>query len=287
MIHFSPDGSLIAGGDQQRGTRVWDVASGELIVELPATSDVMYWSAWTPYGTRLLTGCPEPHGTLCLWQIPSGDLIWQTNEAEFVDVRALAFNPHGSLLASAASNTTGIILDAATGQVLKQLDLYYNNQTVALAWSSDGAQLASIAQDGSLRFWGLSSSAGIHLPPLVTITPTPTGTITLLPPTFTPASPTSIPTATQRPTATPIPVLHIGGRATVYVINNDTLNVRTEPAIETNILERLDIGAVVTLLDGPRDTNGYRWWRVRTAQGTEGWAVESADGIQTLIPLAD
>jgi uncharacterized protein YgiM (DUF1202 family) len=73
----------------------------------------------------------------------------------------------------------------------------------------------------------------------------------------------------------------------VYVINNDTLNVRTEPAIETNILERLDIGAVVTLLDGPRDTNGYRWWRVRTAQGTEGWAVESADGIQTLIPLAD
>jgi WD40 repeat protein len=279
LVHFSPDGTQLAGGSQHSGTRVWDVATGDIVFAVPPTNGAMYWSAWTPDSTQLVTGCPSPHGTMCLWEVPSGDLVWQTTEDMFADVRALAFNADGSLLASGAGNTTGIILDGATGIVLKSLDVYYNNWTVALSWSSDGTQLASIGQDGSLRLWGLL--LGTVPSSLVTLTFTPTGTTTFMPPTYTPAPPT------RTPTATPLPLLEVGGRAQVHVINNEALNVRSEPMIANNLLQVLFDGDVVTLLEGPHETGGLVWWRVRTAQGTEGWVVESADGIQTLIPLAD
>ncbi|HEX3049218.1 MAG TPA: SH3 domain-containing protein, partial [Aggregatilineaceae bacterium] len=75
-----------------------------------------------------------------------------------------------------------------------------------------------------------------------------------------------------------------GSTATVHVIHNDTLNVRGEATLNGEILEKLDDGAVVTLIEGPVAAEGYSWWRVRTADGVEGWAVEEADGIRTLIP---
>jgi hypothetical protein len=43
---------------------------------------------------------------------------------------------------------------------------------------------------------------------------------------------------------------------------------------------------VVTLLDGPVDSNNYTWWRVRTPSGQEGWVVDFADNEETLLPGA-
>jgi hypothetical protein len=70
----------------------------------------------------------------------------------------------------------------------------------------------------------------------------------------------------------------------VHVIRDDMLSVRTSAGIQNAILERLADGTIVTLLAGPVEADGYLWWRVRTPRGTNGWVVESADGIQTLIP---
>ena len=41
-------------------------------------------------------------------------------------------------------------------------------------------------------------------------------------------------------------------------------------AVITQLLE----GDVVTILEGPVDAEDHYWWRLRTADGTEGWAVE-------------
>ena len=72
--------------------------------------------------------------------------------------------------------------------------------------------------------------------------------------------------------------------AEVYTTGGDTLNLREGPGIDFDILERLEPGVLVTLLEGPRknDDDGYVWWRIRTEDGTEGWAVERADEEQTL-----
>jgi hypothetical protein len=79
------------------------------------------------------------------------------------------------------------------------------------------------------------------------------------------------------------PYMGAGAQATVHVIRGDTLNVRDSAGLSGTVLEALADGTAVTLLEGPQTADGYVWWRVRTPSGVEGWAVESANGVQTLI----
>ncbi|MCB9450470.1 MAG: SH3 domain-containing protein [Anaerolineaceae bacterium] len=82
--------------------------------------------------------------------------------------------------------------------------------------------------------------------------------------------------------------LHVGGLATVQTTQGDRLNMRLSPGLDAPVVARLDSGARLTIVDGPRTVSGFVWWKVRAANGVEGWAVESVeeDGVrlQTLLP---
>lgn len=80
------------------------------------------------------------------------------------------------------------------------------------------------------------------------------------------------------------PALVVGGQAQV-ITGEALLNVRAGPGLSNVILAKLDNGAVVTLLEAPQEADGLRWWKVRTEDGVEGWAVDSAEGERTLIGL--
>lgn len=96
-----------------------------------------------------------------------------------------------------------------------------------------------------------------------------------------PLPPTSAPAVS---TPSVLPMLRIGGSALVQTTEGDPLNVRSGPGTSNAIVTRVASGTVVTLLAGPINANGYNWWQVQLPGGTMGWCVESADGIQTLIP---
>ncbi len=76
--------------------------------------------------------------------------------------------------------------------------------------------------------------------------------------------------------------LFVGDMAEVYTTRGDRLNLRSGAGLEFEIVEKLDAGDLVTLLDGPRKVDGYAWWRIRDAAGNEGWAVERVEEEQTL-----
>ncbi len=128
-----------------------------------------------------------------------------------------------------------------------------------------------------------------------TATPTPTmrplGTQPTQAPTLRPTLPVLMPTATtpaqtlpsvppptqsavMTPTAQPTPVggLAIGGKATVSG-SGGVLNMRDGAGTGYKIVASLREGAVVEILDGPKEANGYTWWQVRNDAGTVGWAA--------------
>lgn len=76
--------------------------------------------------------------------------------------------------------------------------------------------------------------------------------------------------------------LFAGVTAEIYTTEGDRLNLRSGPGLRFDIVTKLDKGARVTLLEGPRKQDGLAWWKIRTADGTEGWAVERVDEEQTL-----
>ena len=126
--------------------------------------------------------------------------------------------------------------------------------------------------------------------PTRTYTPTNTRTPTR---TFTPtrtSTPSRTPTRTPRPTSSPQQptatpnTLYVGGQAIVYTTEGDTLNLRSTPSTSGQIVTRLANGTPVTILDGPQRSGGYTWWLLLISNGLTGWAVESADGIKTLVP---
>lgn len=78
--------------------------------------------------------------------------------------------------------------------------------------------------------------------------------------------------------------LLVNDQALVQTTEGDSLNVRSGPGTTFSRVSQLSNGALVTLIEGPRSGEGFVWWRVRTSSGMEGWVVEEADGVRTLIP---
>ncbi len=77
--------------------------------------------------------------------------------------------------------------------------------------------------------------------------------------------------------------LQVGGQARVQV-QDEGLKLRAGPGTNFRIIENLPSGTTVTILDGPQAAAGYVWWKIRASDGNEGWSVEGADGITTLVP---
>ncbi|MBL8157342.1 MAG: SH3 domain-containing protein, partial [Anaerolineae bacterium] len=105
-----------------------------------------------------------------------------------------------------------------------------------------------------------------------------------------PGQPVVVNAAAVNTGVTPIApgVLTVGALATVNTTDGDQLNIRLGPGLNYEIAAKLNDGARVTLVEGPLSADGYVWWKIRTASGIVGWAVESVEEngarLQTLIP---
>jgi len=112
--------------------------------------------------------------------------------------------------------------------------------------------------------------------------PAPTGTPTALP-TLT-RVPTVTATATLQPTATatPVPMVVTGGEAMVSGTGASQLRLRSAPGLNQETLGTLEDGTHLTVLEGPESVDGYEWWKVRAADGRQGWAA--GDWLVPVVP---
>jgi hypothetical protein len=79
------------------------------------------------------------------------------------------------------------------------------------------------------------------------------------------------------------PALASGLMARVYV-EDEGLKLRAGPGTSHDVVATMPIYTQVTVTGDVVEDGGFRWWPLRMADGTEGYAVESADGITTLMP---
>lgn len=102
----------------------------------------------------------------------------------------------------------------------------------------------------------------------------PTATATQSLPTSVPTR--VVPTPTFTPTPIPGTVLAVGQPARVVAAQG--LNVRKSASVKGDKAGRYPPNALVSVLEGPVDADGYRWWRVGNNE-LAGWVAEG-DGTE-------
>ncbi len=78
-----------------------------------------------------------------------------------------------------------------------------------------------------------------------------------------------------------------GEPAIVHTVIDDTLNLRSGPGTDFDILERMPAGTLVTVGEAVVFSYPYVWHQITSASGAAGWAVEAADGQITLRHVSE
>jgi WD40 repeat protein len=154
-VAFTPDGSRLVTAAGDGTVRVWNVATGEVVLESAAhtgTERSIYGLAVSRDGRRLATSSSD--GTAKTWALPSGRLLATLVGHYSGIVTDVAFSPDGNRVATVGDDTTVRLWDAATGRQLLTL----TGATLgvwSVAFSPDGRRLAAASADGNVRTYFL------------------------------------------------------------------------------------------------------------------------------------
>lgn len=159
-LAFSPDGSQLAVGDYQNFA-LWDAKTARRVKTLHGHTD--YVTAVVFAGDRLVSGSED--GTLREWNTISGDLVRTIDVG--VPVHDVAVSPDGQLLAIAAGDETRpnrpgpvMLWSLRTGKKIADL-IGHERAALAVAFNSDGTQLASAGEDEKVNLHDVPSGKAI------------------------------------------------------------------------------------------------------------------------------
>ncbi|MBV8142278.1 MAG: AAA family ATPase, partial [Verrucomicrobia bacterium] len=147
---FSPDDTKILTASWDKTAKLWDAASGKLIVVF-AHQGTVNAAAFSPDGSRILTASADHSAKL--WDAASGKLIASFGHAD--EVNGVAFSPDGARILTASSDKTARLWDASSGKLIMS---FRHQATVYRGTiSPDGARILTASKDGTAKLWDAAS----------------------------------------------------------------------------------------------------------------------------------
>src|ERR1700719_5289010 len=114
-IAFSPDGTRVVSGSEDKTLKLWDAATGQLLRTFEGHTNLVSSVAFSPNGMRVLSGSWD--NTIKLWDAATGQLL-RAFEGHTGEVRSVAFSPDGARVFSGSWDKTLKLWDASSGQLL-------------------------------------------------------------------------------------------------------------------------------------------------------------------------
>lgn len=109
-VEFSPDGTLLAAGDQANACKLWSVADGSLVRRVEQTNTIRD-VAWAPDGASFATICAD--GPAVIWNLDGS--VRHPIKRGGVGHR-LAYSASGKWLAACDTKGNTAVYDTATGK---------------------------------------------------------------------------------------------------------------------------------------------------------------------------
>ncbi len=157
-LDLAPAGDILATGDVNSKTIVWDTFSADPIHELVGDNMPVSYVAFSSNGNRLASGYKD--GSIRIWDPKTGKLI-RLLKGEMTAVNKIAFSPDDSIIAVGCADGTIHLWVVDTGAFFKVLTGHARKIT-ALAFSPDLRTMASGSLDGNLHIWDITSAKTQH-----------------------------------------------------------------------------------------------------------------------------
>ncbi|NJN98404.1 MAG: WD40 repeat domain-containing protein [Anaerolineales bacterium] len=157
---FSPDGKLLAVALANNTVQLRQASTGAVIKILADHTSIIKRVSFSPDGTLLAAASAND---ITLWRIADGKILRTLTGSSGALLNHVAFSPDGKLLAAGAYSEDSVHLwQISTGEELPSLqeqsllDKRYG-AALSLAFSPDGAVLASGTSSGMVRLWQVST----------------------------------------------------------------------------------------------------------------------------------
>jgi WD40 repeat protein len=153
-VAYSPNGRLLASGDEAGEVRVWNLPSGTLRYVLPIQGPAVHALAFSPDGKSLLTAAAQANGDINVWEAetgkPDGALKGHTQ-----GVHAVSFGPDGKTLVSAGWDCSVRVWDFAARRAVRVIPAPDGQWIRSVVVSADGKIAAGGGKDGKVFLLGL------------------------------------------------------------------------------------------------------------------------------------
>ena len=151
-VSFSPDGAAIAVGDYAGKISLYSTASGDLIRSFDPLPSAVWELAFSPDGQKLSSA--TFFNGMQQWDISTGKQLWSYGATDRLRVLSTSYHPAGETIAYGTLANGVMILNAKTGDLIKNLPVA--TPVGDVAFSPDGHWLAAGSDDNQIRLWRTS-----------------------------------------------------------------------------------------------------------------------------------
>ena len=150
---FSQDRQKVLIGYNEGGARLWEVATGNLLMSFPHPQRVMA-VAFSPDNRSILTGGADR--TARFWEMATGKMIGEPLVCPF-PVRSAAFSPDGRSFLLGGEDGTARLSDSATRRPIG-LPFLHETRVEVVNFAPDGRSFVTGSFDETARIWKTPSS---------------------------------------------------------------------------------------------------------------------------------